>query len=156
MLLAIPMLGSYQALVALDSPSYTSQPPFLFLREHVDQGDVVVFGDIASRGTFALAGTSPATVRTVHFVGTHYFLEEVESSLAVAGPALVGASRVWLIDNQLPHDLGRLSAQALVLERLLDVLPLTQALTVETDFTPVRIYRFGPDRLRLSCHGGPA
>lgn len=139
-LLAVPMLASYRNLASIEPFPYTQLPIFAFLRQHVGPEDVVVFVDISWRGLYGLAGP-PAPAKTVHYVGTHYFPDQLEGGLALLRPSLQRARQVWLVNN-LPGDPTRIAAEVTVVERLLQVLPLRGRFLVEED--PEMVSHYGP------------
>lgn len=138
-----PMITSYAAMVSGDKLTYSGWPAFGYLSRHAAPGDAVLFSDIAWRGGYDLLRVAPVPAHTVHFVGTHYFPDEVDAGLRVARPFLMQAARVWAVNNQ-PQDASRIAAEALVMERLLLLFPLEQVLTFESVFGDMRVYRYGP------------
>ncbi len=139
-----PMITSYAAVVSGPELTYSGWPAFGYLSRRAAPGDAVLFTDIAWRGGYDLLQVAPAPAYTVHFVGTHYFPDEVDTGLSAARQSLLQADRVWLVNNQQPHDTGRVAAEALVMERLLLVFPLEHLETLESAFGDTRLYRYGP------------
>lgn len=141
LLALLPMAASYRHLTSLAPFPYSQLPAFRYLREHVQEGDAVLFVDIAWRALYELARIAPAPAFTVHYVGTHAFMDEVQDALDLVTPSLVSARRVWLVNNQ-PHDPERLKYEALVTERLLELAPLRQITVLEED--PLMLASYGP------------
>ena len=138
-----PMITSYAAMVSGDKLTYSQWPAFGYLSRHAAPGDAVLFTDIAWRGGYDLLRVAPAPAYTVHFVGTHYFPDEVDTGLRAVRPSLMRAARVWVVNNQ-PQDPSRVATEALVMERLLLLFPLEQVVTLESVFGDMRVYRYGP------------
>ena len=135
-------IGDYVNLIELEGWPWTRQPPadpaFSDLAVQSQDGDAIIFTDLARTGQYALQAPHPLPSATLHVAGAAYLRDDVAG---VAGrhwlaPLLADHPRVWLLYDQ-PAD----STSLAEIDRQL--LP-TRALVGEEQRGPAVLQLFGP------------
>ncbi len=135
LLYVVPMVASYE--YKLGPFPYAEFTAIRALPHWLQTDDAVLFTDLAWQEIFIRTYGRSVRTYAVHYVGTHSFMDEARTALERAWPELVAANRVWVVSNG-PE---QYEAEAFLMQRLLEVLPLRQVEVLE-DGTFLR--RYGP------------